>query len=90
MLSMLAVAVVVLSGTRPVLAAGRSNLVDNGGLETVDPKHTDRPRGFRPGRLGKSFSEMTWASPGHDSRRGVSVRTKDSSGLGYWQCVVTV
>jgi hypothetical protein len=90
MLSMLGVAVVVLSGTCPILAAGPPNLVDNGGLETVDPKHADRPDGFRPGRIGTSFSEMTWTSPGHDSRRCVSVRTTDSSGLGYWQTVVTV
>ena len=45
----LAVAVMVLSGACPTLTAGPPNLVANGGLETADPKHTDRPRGFRTG-----------------------------------------
>ncbi len=86
----LAVAVMVLSGACPTLTAGPPNLVANSGLETADPEHTARPRGFRTGRVGKSFSEMTWTSPGHNSRRCVSVTTKDSSGLGYWQTLVTV
>jgi len=86
----LAVAVMVLSGACPTLTAGPPNLVANSGLETADPEHTDRPRSFRTGRVGKSFSEMTWTSPGHNSRRCVSVTTKDSSGLGYWQTLVTV
>ena len=82
--------VAALAGSCRISTAAGPNLVANGGLETVDQKHADRPRGFRPGRLGKAFSEMTWTSPGHNSRRCVSVTTKDSSGLGYWQTLVTV
>jgi len=82
--------VAALAGSCRISTAAGPNLVANGGLETEDQKHADRPRGFRPGRLGKAFSEMTWTSPGHNSRRCVSVTTKDSSGLGYWQTLVTV
>ena len=86
----LTVFVAALAGTCRTLAAAQPNLVANGGLEIADQKHADRPRGFRSGRVGKSFSEMAWTSPGHNSRRCVSVTTKDSSGLGYWQTLVTV
>ncbi len=82
--------VAALAGSCRISMAAGPNLVANGGLETVDQKYADRPRGFRPGRVGKAFSEMTWTSPGHNSRRCVSVTTKDSSGLGYWQTLVTV
>jgi len=84
------VAVLSVAGSCRTSTAGQPDLVANGGLETVDPRHADRPLGFRPGRVGKSFSEMTWTSPGHKSQRCISVTTKDSSGLGYWQTLVTV
>jgi hypothetical protein len=89
-LARLTVFVAALSGSCRTSTAAQPNLVANGGLESVDEKHADRPRGFRPGRLGKAFSEMAWTSPGHNSRRCISVTTKDSSGLGYWQTLVTV
>ena len=89
-LARLTVFVAALSGSCRTSTAAQPNLVPNGGLESVDEKHADRPRGFRPGRLGKAFSEMAWTSPGHNSRRCISVTTKDSSGLGYWQTLVTV
>ena len=78
------------AGSCRISTAAQPNLVVNGDLETVDQKHADRPRGFRPDRVGKAFSEMAWTSPGHNSRRCISVTTKDSSGLGYWQTLVTV
>ena len=89
-LARLTVFVAALAGSCRTSTAAGPNLVANGGLETVDQKHADRPRGFRSGRVGKSFSEMAWTSPGHNSRRCISVTTKDSSGLGYWQTLVTV
>ena len=73
-----------------IATAGHENLLANGQLETADASHPDRPRGFQPGRIGKSFAEMTWTTPGYKSRRCVAITTKDSSGLGYWQTLVTV
>ena len=74
----------------PAVTAAPLNLLVNGDLETADAKHGDRPAGFTPGRIGKDFSEMTWATPGYKSNRAIAILTKDSSGLGYWQTVVTV
>ena len=74
----------------PIATAGQENLLANGHLETADPDQRDRPRDFRPGRIGKSYAEMTWTSPGYKSHRCIAITTKDSSGLGYWQTLVTV
>ena len=74
----------------PAVTAAPVNLLVNGDLETADAKHGDRPAGFSPGRIGKPFAEMTWATPGYKSNRALAILTKDSSGLGYWQTVVTV
>ena len=71
-------------------AADRPSLLANGDLETADARHTDLPAGFKPGRIGKHDAEMKWASPGYKSKRCIAVRTKDSTGLGYWQTLVTV
>ena len=76
-------AILLTAALMPAVTAAPVNLLVNGDLETADAKHGDRPAGFTPGRIGKDFSEMTWATPGYKSNRAIAILTKDSSGLGY-------
>lgn len=71
----------------------RQNLVVNGGFEQADAEHPDRPAEFEPGQASArshSGAEMSWTSPGYESDRCLSVRTRQSSDLGYWQTIVPV
>ena len=70
---------------------GLANPIENSGFESPDPGDADRPAGFDPGRVGRDREAvMNWESPGCRSTRCVTVETKHSSDLGYWQTVVPV
>ena len=40
-------------------AGDQANLLANGDLETADKQHADMPAGFKPGRIGGHYAEMT-------------------------------
>ena len=66
------------------------NLLLNGGLETPDPAHPERPVHFEPGAFGRYEAETTWESPGYRGGRCIAVRTPGPSSVGYWRTVVPV